>query len=245
MFPKGIPKPNRILDITSLREQVYRYIRREITSGKRIPGSCINLKDISSQLGISTTPLRDAIIRLECEGFVTILPRRGILVNKLTLKDIQDLVEVCGLIESSIIISTFHKISPAHIKKMESLNVKMRSAINQDDFDRYYKLNIAFHGVFLELSENRVLHQIVMPIKQRLYDFPRRAYIKKWELINCDEHDQFIELIKLGEPEAAAGLWKDKHWSFSYHEKFIRKFYSNASEKIRKELARNQNRADG
>ena len=181
MSPKGMLKPNEILDMTSLREQVYRYIRREITSGKRIPGSCINLKDISSQLGISTTPLRDAIIRLECEGFVTILPRRGILVNKLTLKDIRDLVEICGMIESSVIISTFDKISPSHIKKMESLNVEMRLAINQDDFDRYYKLNIAFHGVFLDLSENRALHQIVMPIKQRLYDFPRRAYIKKWE----------------------------------------------------------------
>jgi DNA-binding GntR family transcriptional regulator len=127
---------------------------------------------------------------------------------------------------------------------MESLNVEMRSAINQDDFDHYYKLNIAFHGVFLDLSENRALHQIVMPIKQRLYDFPRRAYIKKWELINCDEHDQFIELIRKGKPEAAAGLWKNKHWSFSYHEKFIRKFYSNASKKIRKELAISQKRAN-
>jgi DNA-binding GntR family transcriptional regulator len=243
MSPKGMPKPNGILDIISLREQVYRYIRGEITSGKRIPGSCINLKDISSQLGISTTPLRDAIIRLECEGFVTILPRRGILVNKLSLKDIRDLVEICGMIESSVIITTFDIISPSHIKEMESLNVEMRSAISQDDFDRYYKLNIAFHGVFLDLSENQALHQIVMPIKQRLYDFPRRAYIKNWELINCDEHDQLIELIKKGEPEAAASLWKDKHWSFTYHEKFIRKFYSSASAKIRKELAVSQKRA--
>jgi len=230
-------KPSGILDITSLREQVYRYIRGEIISGKLIPGSCINLKDISSQLGISTTPLRDAIIRLECEGFVTILPRRGVLVNKLTLKDIRDLVEICGMIESSVIIAVFDKISPSHIKKMESLNVEMRSAISQNDFDRYYELNIAFHGVFLDLSENRALYQIVMPIKQRLYDFPKRAYIKKWELINCCEHDQLIELIKKGEPEAAASLWKDKHWSFTYHEKFIRKFYSNASKKIHEELA--------
>ena len=158
MSPEGRLKPNGILDITSLREQVYRYIRGEITSGKRIPGSCINLKEISSQLGISTTPLRDAIIRLECEGFVTILPRRGILVNKLTLKDIRDLIEICGMLESSVIISAFDKISTANIKEMESLNVEMRSAINQDDFDRYYELNIDFHGVFLDLSENRALH---------------------------------------------------------------------------------------
>jgi len=241
MTPKDMIKP---LDITSLREQVYQYIREEITSGKRLPGSCINLKEISRGLGISTTPLRDAIIRLECEGFVTILPRRGVLVNKLTLKDIQDLIEICGVIEASVIIAVFDKIDASHVKEMKRLNTEMRSAIHQEDFDRYYELNIDFHDVFLDLSENEALHHIIMPIKQRLYDFPRRAYIKEWELINCDEHDQLIEFIKRGEPEAAASLWKDSHWSFAFHEKFIRKFYLNASEKIRQELDMRQMNKD-
>lgn len=240
MIPVNKPGPRTILDITSLREQVYQFIRGEITSGKRIPGSVINLKDISTQLGISTTPLRDAIIQLECEGFVTILPRRGVLVNKLTLEDIRDLVEVCGIIEASVIMTVFDKINATHIQEMKDLNIEMRSAITQERFDRYYELNISFHGVFLALSENKIMHQIVMPIKQRLYDFPRRAYIKQWELINCDEHDQLIELIQKQKPEAAANLWKDKHWSFNYHEKFIRKFYSDASEKIRKQLELSQ-----
>ncbi len=237
MSPKDMTKSNDILNITSLREQVYQYIREEIASGKRLPGSCINLKEISRELGVSTTPLRDAIIRLECEGFVTILPRRSVLVNKLKLEDIRNLLEIVGALEALIIIAVFDKFNASHVKEMERLNAEMRSAIHQEDFVRYYELNIDFHNVFLNLSENEKIQQIIMPIKQRLYDFPRRAYIKEWELINCDEHDQFIEFIKRDEPEAAASLWQKRHWSFVFHEKFIRKFYSNASEKIRKKLA--------
>lgn len=226
-----------MLNTKSLREQVYEYLRDEIHNRNLLPGSTINLKEISQQLGISKTPLRDAIIRLECEGFVTILPRRGVLVNKLTLKDVQNLVEIAGALEASVILSVFDKFDASHIRKMEQLNEEMRAAIHLDDFDRYYRLNIAFHDVFLNLSGNVELRRVVMPIKLRLYDFPRHAYIKEWELINCDEHDQFIEFSKRGESEAAASLWQDSHWSFAFHEKFIRKFYSNASEKIRKELA--------
>ena len=63
-----------------MREQVYEYLRDEISNRKLLPGATININEISRQLGISKTPLRDAIIQLETEGFVTILPRRGVTV---------------------------------------------------------------------------------------------------------------------------------------------------------------------
>jgi DNA-binding GntR family transcriptional regulator len=214
-----------MLDLTSLREQVYNFIRGEMHNGNLLPGSYINMKEMSQQLGISKTPLRDAIIQLECEGFVSILPRRGVLVNKLTLQDIKNSVEIVGALEAAVIVSVFHKFVFSHIEKMKHLNAHMISAINDEEFDRYYELNIAFHDVFLNLSENKALRRIIMPIKQRLYDFPRRVYIKEWELINCDEHAQFIEFIRKGDSDNAASIWRDSHWSFTVHEKYIRKFY--------------------
>ena len=72
-----------MLNTKSLREQVYEYLRDEINNRKLLPGTTINLNEISQQLGISKTPLRDAIIQLEIEGFVTILPRRGVTVKKI------------------------------------------------------------------------------------------------------------------------------------------------------------------
>jgi DNA-binding GntR family transcriptional regulator len=70
----------------SLREQVYHFFRQQMQSGMLAPGASINLNEISKKLAISKTPLRDALIQLETEGFVTILPRRGIIVNKLPLR---------------------------------------------------------------------------------------------------------------------------------------------------------------
>ena len=231
---------NGILDVRSLREQVYEYIRGEMQMGRIVPGSFIKLNAISERLGISKTPLRDAMIQLECEGFVTILPRRGVVVNKLTLEEIKNVLEIVGALESAVIVSVFGQIKAMHLKQMEHLNQRMRDQLESDGFDRFdqefYRLNIAFHDVFLNLSENKFLRQIIMPSKQRLYDFPRPSYIKKWELINCDEHDQLIQFIKTGEKEKAASLWRDEHWSFSAHEQFIREFYSLGNKHLQNEL---------
>lgn len=225
-----------ILDVSSLREQVYAYLRSEINQGRILPGSFINLKKISKQLGISTTPLRDAIIQLECEGFVTILPRRGVRVKRLTLDEIEEYLDIVGALETAVLLKVYPLLAASHIDRMERLNARMVKALNRGDFDGYYNLNIEFHDIFLLLSGNSTLHQIIMPMKQRLYDFPRRQYITEWELVNCDEHTEFIELLRQENPVAAAGLWKDQHWSFSYHEAFIRSFYSDASEYLEKRL---------
>ncbi len=210
----------------SLREQVYHFFWQEMQSGVLAPGTAINLNDVSKKLGISKTPLRDALIQLETEGFVTILPRRGIIVNTLSLKDIKSYYEILGALESSALLSIFDKIKNKHIELMEDLNAEQLEALNNGEYEHYYRLNIAFHDVFLNLSDNEILRNMLMPIKRRLYDFPRRKYKVEWELINIDEHDRLITCIKKGNRNGAASVIKDEHWSFEYHQKYLRKFYS-------------------
>ena len=240
MIQKHISKTTPTLDIRSLREQVYEYFRQEIQVGRLTPGSFINLSEISEQLGISKTPLRDALIKLECDGFVTILPRRGIMVNKLTLDEIKNTVEIIGALESSVILSVFDKIKPRHIKKMKKINAELKAIMQNskaDSFDQhYYQLNIDFHNVFLDLSLNDALKNIVMMFKQRIYDFPRLTYISEWELINCNEHDQLITFLTDGKPEEAGRLWREFHWSFAAHKQFIKEFYAQGNKQIQNVL---------
>lgn len=210
----------------SLREQVYHFFCDAMQNGSLAPGLSINMNEISGKLGISKTPLRDAMIQLETEGFVTILPRRGVFVNELPLNEIKSYYEIIGALESSVLLSVFGKIKSRHIVKMEQLNAEQIEALNNEEYDHYYKLNLAFHNIFLDLSDNRVLHKILTPLKRRLYDFPRRDYIKEWELINIDEHHRLIVCIKKHNPIGAASIIKDEHWSFSCHKKYLRKFYS-------------------
>ncbi len=214
------------LNVLSLREQVYAYLRQQMSLGVLIPGSTINIGQIASQLGIRKTPLRDALIHLEVEGFVTILPRRGVCVNVLTLGDVKNAYTAMGMVEASIVMDCFDRIDPSHISKLEKLNETMIQDVEKNYYERLFNTNVEFHNVYLDISNNDLIKKFILPTKQRLYDFPRQNYIKEWEIKNCEEHQQFIECLKKGKPEKAAKVLKDVHWSFEYQKKFIKKFYN-------------------
>jgi len=216
-----------ILTIKSLKEQVYDYLRIQINKQKLKPGAAINMEATSKKLGISITPLRDALIQLEMEGFVTIAPRRGIYVNPLSLDDIRDCYQIIGALESSAIIQSSGKITSADIKRMEVLNREMVEALAKQNFDQFYKKNLEFHQTYIELCQNKVLGRIVNNLKKRLYDFPRRKrWIKEWEESSIKEHQKLVSLLQSGDIAGAAVYIHDVHWSFQVQEKFIKQYYS-------------------
>lgn len=213
------------LKYSSLSEQVYKYLRMQMNQGEILPGSTINIGEIATQLGISKTPLRDALMQLELEGFVSILPRRGVRVNVLEMGDVKNAYDAIGLVEAFIIAECIKKIKPSHIKKLKSLNRKMIGDIKADDFTTFFETNLEFHDVFVELSDNKLLRKFIAPIKHRLYDFPRQSYISAWEMRNCEEHDQLIASLEQGDAKEAARILQDLHWSFAYQKDFILQFY--------------------
>jgi DNA-binding GntR family transcriptional regulator len=213
------------INTQSLREQIYLYLRDGMQTGELAPGATLNLNEISNKLGISKTPLRDALIQLEAEGFVSILPRRGVMVNKLTLEDVREYYEILGALEASVVLDVFHQITPDHIDRMKQLNRDQKAALAREDYENYYRLNLEFHGVFLDLGANKTMLRLITPLKQRLYDFPRQRYNVDWEKSNCAEHDLFIEFIEAGDREGAARFMKYRHWSYTFQEKHIRQFH--------------------
>lgn len=231
---------NEKLNVLSLREQVYQYLREHMHSGRFLPGSTINIGEIAKRLGISKTPLRDALIQLEVEGFVSILPRRGVLVNELLLQDVKNAYAIAGALEASVIMDRFEFIDAVHIEKMQGLNDRMLADIESGDFSDYYETNLAFHNVYLELSDNMALQRLLLPLKQRLYDFPRKSYVREWEKRNCREHAQFIEMVKAKDRMGAANLMKDVHWSYGVQQEFIREFHLLATEEIAVERSSRQ-----
>jgi len=219
-----------LLNTKSLKEQVYDFLREQMGRGELLPGSAIDMEETSRRLGVSKTPLRDALLQLESEGFVTILPRRKILVNGLSLEEIRDYYEVIGALESMALISGFDQIGEAETALMERLNAEMAEAIAQDDFSLYYAKNLLFHDVFLRLSGNATLNRIVTNLKRRLYDFPRRqGFVKEWEQASIGEHARLTALIRARDREAAAAEIRDVHWSFAVQEPFIVRYYTRAS----------------
>ncbi len=217
---------NGLLNLKSLKQQVYEYLRKQMGKGNILPGSVINLNKTAKQLGISKTPLREALIQLEMDEFVRILPRKGIVVNVLTLRDIKDFYQLIGSLERSAVLSAFAKIGREKIEEMEKLNRKMQEAIENGGFDIYYQKNLEFHNTYLNLCQNKHLVKIVNTLKKRLYDFPRqRGYLKEWEEASIKEHEKFLNFLKENNPRLAADYIRDVHWFFEVQKKFIKKYY--------------------
>lgn len=218
-----------ILNLASLKDQVYEYLRSQMREGELMPGDVIDMNVTSQKLGVSKTPLRDALIRLEMEGFVNIMARKGVLVNVLTVEDIREIYQILGALESTAIIAASGIISKREVDKLKKLNEGMKKAIEKDDFSDYYKKNLKFHDVFLELSGNNMLRKTADVLKKRLYDFPRRTgYVKQWEQSSIKEHQQIVEFISAKKYLKAADFIRDVHWSFNVQERFIKLYYSDS-----------------
>ncbi len=222
-----------LLNIKSLKEQVYEYLREQMRKGDILPGSAIDLEETSAKLGVSRTPLRDALLQLEMEGFVTILPRRKVIVNTLTIKDIKNYYQIIGALESTAFLLAFGKITEAHIDYMQKMNEGMKKAIRNDNFDLYYEENLNLHNTFLNLCDNESLIRIVNTLKKRLYDFPRqKGYVREWEETSIGEHQALIDLIRQGKKQEAAEFMRDIHWSFTVQEKFVNEYYAKAAKAL-------------
>jgi DNA-binding GntR family transcriptional regulator len=225
MTPASVsPTP---LQTRSLREQVYEFLRDEMNHGRLQPGAFLDLNALAARLGISRTPLREALLQLETQGFVTVLPRRGFRLNQLSLDDIRHYYEIIGALEAATVKDHGARLGPADIRHMRQLNEEMGRALAEDDFDRYYELNLAFHETYLSLSDNRALVNLVRSLKQRLYDWPRRAgFVRSWEEHSvAQEHTAFIDLLAKGAVREAAAYLQDVHWSFQEQEKFVHAYY--------------------
>jgi len=215
------------LQTRSLREQVYEFLRDEMNRGELQPGAFLDLNGLAGRLGISRTPLREALLQLETQGFVTVVPRRGFRLNPLSLDDIRHYYEIIGALEAATLKEHGAALSPAELARMRQLNRDMGLALAADDFNGYYELNLEFHETYMKLSDNRSLQTLVRSLKQRLYDWPRRAgFVRSWEEHSvATEHSAFIELLERGAIREAAGFLQDVHWSFKVQQKFIHAYY--------------------
>ena len=219
-----------VLNIKSLKEQVYEYLREQMRVGAILPGSVIDMEETSKKLGVSKTPLRDALLQLEMEGFVSILPRRKVVVNILTIQDIKNYYEIIGALESTALLSALDNLKESDIHSLEKLNAEMKDAIDSDNFDLYYEKNLIFHSVFLNLSDNENLKKVVNTLKKRLYDFPRqKGFVKEWEQASIAEHAELVRLIAMNDRQKAVNFIRDVHWSFKVQEKFVNLYYAKAS----------------
>lgn len=213
--------------VKSLREQVYDYLRTELKRGSLNTDAFLDLNRLARDLGISRTPLRDALIQLEVEEFVTISPRRGVAVRSLNLRDIQEIYQLVGALESSALLTVAPTITAEDIAYLRGLDLKAQQAIEKDDLEAFYVNNYGFHDFFLDRLGNNRISALVHSKKQQLYDWNRKfdQLHVNWENSGVFEHEEVIRLLESGAIQEAAAYLRDVHWGFNVQEPFVNQVY--------------------
>ena len=197
-----------------LRTQVYEYLREAMRTGKIRAGMFISINQVVKELGMSRTPLRDALLQLQTEGFVTFLPQRGIRINEISDQDLEDIYEMLGALDSRALLSVCGKLGAKEVSRMKKINERMLQVIDKKKFNRYFELNTDFHNVYLDLSTNQPLLKHVNILRQRLFEFNFRSeWLEKGSPITYTEHLTMIDLIEKGQGREAADFMRDVHCS--------------------------------
>lgn len=203
-------------DPSLLRVQVYKKILDGLRSGAIVPGGVISLNRLAQEYSISKTPLRDALLELQVEGFVTLYPQRGVMVRTLEEKEIQDIYETCGVLDARVILNVFDRIEEPHIQKMEAVNARINPEYESLSCDEYNELNFEFHNIYLQLEDNEMIRKILETSRVKLFQFSQRDWGPGYSRDNYREHLIILDMIKAGKKLELSQYLDQVHWKMGW-----------------------------
>jgi len=204
----------KINDYELLSKKVYRILKARIIKGDLAQGSKIFEAKIAEQLGVSRTPVREALRELGAEGFVEITPNQGIIVNNVSFEEIWDILQIRGVLEGLAAYIATKKINPEKIKKFNKIIDQMKSytTINpvlKGDILNFSRLDNELHDLILSICGNKWLIQILYNLKNRIEKFRIRSFsIPGTFSKSLKEHCKILDAMKNGDSELAEKLSK-------------------------------------
>jgi len=190
-----------------LRDVVFRNLRTAILRGDFQPGERLMENQLADRMGVSRTPIREAIRKLELEGLVVMIPRKGAEVANITEKDIKDVLEVRATLEGLAIRLACENMQPEDVERLTRVNQEFIQAVTNKETDKVLEWDVAFHDIIFEASGNDKLIQILNNLREQIYRY-RMEYIyhiaDHSQLVA--EHLRIVDALKNKEPELATTL---------------------------------------
>ena len=151
-----------------LRELVCEHIREAIINGVFAPGERLMEIQMADEMGVSRTPVREAIRKLEMEGFVVMIPRRGTYVSNMSIKDINDVYEIRISLDTLAAGLAAERISDEELEELQRLLVQVGNAIEENDMAKVVEADIEFHDVLYRASRNERLRNIINNLREQI-----------------------------------------------------------------------------
>ena len=215
------PDPSAIR-ADSIADKIYALLRKDIASGRYRPGERVLEKALADRLGVSRTPIREALLRLETDGVVVCTSRRSYNVRILTEEDVREIYETLGILEGAAAAVVTSRLTDDDVRELRRINRLMAKAADTADFQAFGDLNRRFHEVFLLKLDNRVLRDTCNVVRAPLYTFPvRRNTLADWLRKSVAEHRAIIRLASARDAEGMAAFFREVHWSYDRNRRFI------------------------
>lgn len=184
-------------DGKSLRENITKELRERIYSGYLPPGFKLVESQLAQDFEISRTPVREAILQLESEGLVRILPNKGAIVNVLSIEEIGEIYIVFGALSGTAASLSIDLISDDELKQMEACIAKMEARKENNDRREYFALNNEFHSIFLRPCRKRLLLKLIKNYTKQVgrYWYLLLSNSKNMESFS-EQHTKILEAFK-------------------------------------------------
>lgn len=196
--PKAVPLG---ADYSPLRDRVRDEVRQRIIDGRYPPGTRIIERELAEELQVSRIPIREAFRTLESEGFVEVVPRRGVIVGRLSERDVEQLFDVREALEVLACRRAAEAVTKAELRRMRQLLDRCRKAIDAGNQAEVGRLNSGFHDQLIALARNDLLAGLLEPLQGRLHWLFRQNDDPETLL---REHVELLDAIGSGDPDRAA-----------------------------------------
>lgn len=187
-----------------LREIVYEELKLLILTGKITPGIRLMEEELAEDMGVSRTPIREAIRKLEKEGLITIEPRRGAYVSQLSTRDMVEILEVRQNMEGFAAGLAAQRMTGDEKQKLKAIAEAYETAVEEGDMASMIKCDTNFHHVIVEATQNKILIKMVEQLQEQVLRFRYLYYdnFKRAEKMPA-EHRLIYEAILVGDSENA------------------------------------------
>ena len=180
-----------------LRDVVFNTLRQAILKGELKPGERLMEIQLANKLGVSRTPIREAIRKLELEGLVLMIPRKGAEVAEITEKSLRDVLEVRKALEELAVQLACDKITEEEILQLKRTAKEFEEALKADDVTKFAQADVKFHDVIYKATDNLRLIQLLNNLQEQMYRY-RVEYLKRRDFHQklLQEHQIIIEMIE-------------------------------------------------
>ena len=187
-----------------LREVVCETLRDAVRRGILQPGERLMEIQLAEDLGVSRTPVREAIRKLEMEGYVIMMPRRGTYVADLSIRDINEVFEIRTSLESLASGLAAERINEDELEKLQRLLVEIGAYIKSGDMESIVRTDTEFHDLLYQASRNTRLVGIISNLREQLTRFRTTSMSFPGRLkATLEEHRKIVEAIAQGDEKAA------------------------------------------